>query len=277
MINDWLSYNLKHPPGYSSFRLIDVTEKVSPNTAIQEYLADNVLQGYRNLEHLRRLFTTLSEADLRSYLERKVFPADTTTLVRNVRQGDFGEILASLIVSYFEGLTVPIHKMRHKFNKDRSVFCTDMIAHNTGPTINDIYYYEIKTRQNIQLEGEAPNRHFVTVLAHNSLKKDEQEASEGIADFLVRLYAGQNDFDSAAKYLDIVLHPDNYSRKFELYIIVEKSKYKIDILTALDSLPPSLIPLGVTVVLIEHLDRLVKDIYALVSERTVHEIFPPSV
>jgi hypothetical protein len=37
----------------------------------------------------------------------------------HVRQGDWGEILTSLIVTFFQELEVPINKLKWKFNKIR--------------------------------------------------------------------------------------------------------------------------------------------------------------
>src|SRR5690606_25940402 len=149
--------------------------------------------------------------------ENYIFPADSGLADKIVKPGDFGEILASMIVSYFEGLIVPINKLRWKFNNNRSVFCTDMIAHNDGDTIKDIYYYEIKTRQSIRKE----NGCYLTVNAHNSLLKDQLQANQGIADFLSRLSYEVRDFDASLKYGDIVRNPTKYNPHFELFFIIE--------------------------------------------------------
>jgi hypothetical protein len=275
MINDWLSYIPRDAVSFSSFRLVDVAERKAPDERIRHYLAREVLGSYRNLDFLKRSYQHADAAALRDYLAQHVFPADTSPLVRNVRQGDFGEILASLIVSFFEQLVVPIHKMSYKFNKDRSVFCTDMLAHNAGPAILRLFYYEIKTRQTIQLEGTSPDRHFVTVHAHNSLLKDQQTPNESIADFLAQRYFDMEDFDNAAKYHDIVLNSTRYTKQFELYFIIERNSYNEDILHALQSLPPTLHPLGVTVVLIDNFHSLLREVFEFATDIAISHVFPP--
>lgn len=275
MLKDWLSYTEKNPSPYGFFRIIDVVEKKSADKAVYEYLGEQILSAYRNLNELKFRYEKSDEASLRDYLSNYVFPADTYTLVKNVRQGDFGEVLASLIVEYFQGLIIPIHKMRYKFNKDRSVFCTDMMAHNAGDKITDLYYYEIKSRLNIKKETVGAITHYITVIAHNSLLNDEQTPNEAIADFLGQRHYEQGDYDLAEKYNDIVLNASAYNRKFELFFVIEKGVFKESILSALQDLPPTLSPLCITVVLIEDLKTLVEETYKhAMSFATAHILSP---
>lgn len=261
MITDWLSHTEKTPSPYGLFRVIDVVEKVSADQKVCEYMAGEILSAYRNFGELKFRFENTDAATLKAYLLSNVFPGDNYTLVRNVRQGDFAEVLSSLIVRYFQGLVTPLHKMRYKFNKDRSVFCTDMMAHNEGAVITDLYYYEIKSRLDIRKEEAGGITDYITVLAHNSLRKDELTPNEAIADFLSSRYYEQGEYELSTKYNDIVLNTSKYNRKFELFFIIEKSKFKDDILTALQSFPATLTPLSVTVVLIENLKDLVEKTY----------------
>lgn len=262
MITDWLSHTEKSPSPYGLFRVIDVVEKVSADQKVCEYMAAEVLSAYRNFEELKFRFENTDAATLTAYLLSNVFPGDDYTLVRNVRQGDFAEVLSSLIVRYFQGLVTPLHKMRYKFNKDRSVFCTDMMAHNSGTVITDLYYYEIKSRLDIRKEEAGGITDYITVLAHNSLLKDELTPNEAIADFLSSRHYEQGEYDLSTKYNDIVLNASKYNRKFELFFIIEKGKFKDDILTALQNFPATLTPLSVTVVLIENLKELIEKTYS---------------
>ena len=65
-----------------------------------------------------------------------------------MRQGDWAEILASLIVTYFQNLEVPLNKLQWKFNQNKAVFGTDIFAYNKGEKIHYLYYYEIKNDTN---------------------------------------------------------------------------------------------------------------------------------
>lgn len=272
MIDNWLDYTEQNPSPYA-FKIIDVTEKVTPDDTFKAYLGDEILGSYRNLDFLKVQYQYEPEQELREYIKNYVLSSDKNQITKNVRQGDFAEILTSLIVSYFEGLEVPLKKLRWKFNNERSVFCTDLIAHNTGDAILDLYYYEIKSRLSIKRESVAGESNYITVVAHNSLIKDEQAPSEGIADFLARYFYELGDFDSSKKYMDIVKNPQDYNRKFELFLIIEQSRFIPNILTELDNLPPSLNPLRVTVVLIGGLGRLIIETQNLAIEQAVNFIY----
>lgn len=273
MLNNWLNHTEQRPSPYASFRLIDVSELQAPDEAIKNYLGEEIVKSYRNLDLLKVEYEHESEEKLRDYIRDYVIPSDANQITRNVRQGDFGEILTSLIVTYFEGLVVPLRKLRWKFNNERSVFCTDMIAHNVGAEIQDLYYYEIKSRLNIRRETIGGQANYITVIAHNSLQKDEQIPSEGIADFLGRYFFEKGDFAASSKYMDIVKNPGNYNRNFELFFIIEESKFINDILDELNNLPPTLAPLRVTVVLIRRLGRLIIETQRLAIDHAVNFVY----
>jgi len=257
MLDKWLTYQERTPAHYTTFRIIDVNEKITPDDEVKEYLADQISSSYRNTDFLKLHFEHEAPAKLTEYIESYIFPTDTGIADKIVRPGDFGEILAALIVNYFEGLTVPMKKLRWKFNKDRAVFCTDMIAHNNDDTITDIHYYEIKTRQSIRKE----KGFYVTVNAHNSLVKDQTDANQGIADFLSRLSFETGDLAASLKYADIVKNPNDYNAHYELFFIIESAAYISDILDELEALPPSLAPLNITIVLLTGFRTMVTDGY----------------
>ncbi|MCB1174530.1 MAG: DUF1837 domain-containing protein [Leptospiraceae bacterium] len=132
-----------------SFNIVQITEKSSPDNDIVKYLQETIITSYRTLDfynfHLGKE-ATLDE--IRQYINEQVVPKNENQFDRNVRHGDWGEILAGLIVTYFQDLIIPINKLQWKFNKDKAVFGTDLIAFNNNEKIDDIFFYEIKTRKN---------------------------------------------------------------------------------------------------------------------------------
>lgn len=276
MIENWLEYTEKGDAEYV-FKLVQITEKESPNDDLVKFLQEKIITSYRSMDYYKfHLEGTVSEDEIRKYVQDQVIPKAENQFDRNVRQGDWGEILSGLIVSYFQNLLIPINKLQWKFNKDKAVFGTDLIAFNSGETIEDIYYYEIKTRVNPNnKEGKNPNRYYISIWAHNSLLKDEQSPTESIADFLERLYFEKKDYNTASKFKDIVKNPQNYNKKFELFLIVEKDKFVDAILTDLNELPPQLEPLTVTIIFIDSLNDLVNrtwdDIESVLVNKLINE------
>lgn len=276
MIENWLEYEEKNDTAFV-FKLVQITEKVSPDDDLVKFLQEKIITSYRSMDYYKfHLEETVSEEEIRKYVQDQVIPKAENQFDRNVRQGDWGEILSGLIVSYFQNLLIPINKLQWKFNKDKAVFGTDLIAFNSGDSIEDIYYYEIKTRVNPNnKEGKNPNRFYISIWAHNSLLKDEQSPTESIADFLERLYFEKKDYNTASKFKDIVKNPQNYNKKFELFLIVEKDKFVDAILTDLNKLPPQLEPLTVTIIFIDSLSDLVNrtwdDIESVLVNKLINE------
>lgn len=243
-----------------SFNFFFISESKKIDSTLVDNLKENILKSYRSIDQYKFHVKGFSDEEIKKYVLDYVIPKNKTTIDANVRQGDWGEILAGLMVSKFQDLSIPINKLRWKFNKDKSVFGTDLIAFNQGPAITDIYYYEIKTRLNPhKKEGKKPNYNYISVLAHNSLLKDENSPNEMIAEFLMRYFVDRGEYDTAQKFSDIVKNPTKYNRNFELFFIVEKSKYNEVIFEELNTVTPLLAPLCVTVIIIDDLQQLVHD------------------
>lgn len=258
MINNWLQHN-EQVSSYS-FRSIYIREKAKPDNGTIEFLQEKIITSYRNLDFYKFSLEDSSEADIRNFVLNQVIPANITQFDKNVRQGDWGEILSALIVAYFQDLEVPINKLQWKLNKDKAVFGTDLFAYNKGDKITEVYYYEIKTRLNPKnKEGKDPNRNYITVIAHNSLAKDESAPTESIAEFLSRLFFEIGKLNEAKKFKDIVKNPQNYKRNFEMFFIIESKNFDKKILDELNNLSPQLAPLRVTLIFIEDLQALVQN------------------
>lgn len=272
MLEKWLSIAETRPSPYV-FRFINVTENQTPDDDVKAFIGKEIVTAYRNLDYLQLQYRTEPRHKLVEYINNYVLTSSDNQIAKNVGQGDFGEILAGLIVSHFFKLFVPIQKLRWKFNKDRSTFCTDMIAHNPDGNITDIYYYEIKSRLLIRKEETDGTYNHITVVAHNGLLKDEQTPNEGIADFLSRYFYEREDYDASAKYGDIVRNPSNYNRNFELFFVIEASKFKVEILDDLQNLPPTLKPLCVTLVLINGLGELIQETRELAISSAVNYVY----
>jgi len=273
MIDQWLS---SHPssPLHKLYGQVDVIEIADPTDGIKSYLGKELVDSYRQLEFLKFHYQALPESELRAYLKNYTLPSDKNQITKNVRQGDFAEVLAQLIVSFFEKRAVPLKKMRWKFNADRSVFSTDMLAHNDGDPIADLYYYEIKSKLNNKKSSVDGLHAHVTIHAHNSLLKDTKLPHEGIADFLSRQYFEKADFAQAKKYHDIVQNPGKYNKHYELFFIIDAKEFISDILDDLEALPPTLSPLGITIVLIKNLGKLILEVRDNAIEQAVNHVHP---
>ncbi|MGG7195901.1 hypothetical protein ACQPUI_04110 [Clostridium butyricum] len=286
MIREWLKESNRNSAKYY-FNIIDLAEIKTIDEEILNYLGKVVLESYAQKENLKIRFKEKPEEDLKKYLTKQVFPdiykfpeEKKNQLAKNVMQGDFGEILTSDIVRKLRNLKVPIIKMRFKFNNNKSVFCTDLFAHNLGDTITDLTYYEVKTRATNNKEKLDKNSdcesHYIAYNAAKSLMKDQQDDnSEGIADFLVRWYyekaqtclecsneeMAEKYYELSKMYDDIVLNSDKYSKNFEVVLIMQKDKYTDNILDDLNELDFSCGELKITILLIEDIKKLYLEVF----------------
>lgn len=277
-IGNWLTDQLELESdsdlGSFAFSCIRITEKAKPDANITKFLQEKILFSYSTDDYYSHYFEkSATEDEIRKFVIEQVIPAKNNQFDRNVRQGDWGEVLASLIVMYFYKLEVPINKLQWKMNKDKAVFCTDLIAFNNADKIEDIYYYEIKTRQNPdKKEGKKGEpKQYITVLAYKSLLKDAQSPTESVLNFFYKLYIDKKDYDTAYKFREIIKNPQKYNKKYEVFLIVESEKFDKCMLNDLNSLPPTLSPLNITIVLIDNLKQLVnntwKDIENILIEK----------
>lgn len=281
MLLNWLAESKRMTSPYLTIRVIDVTEKNTPDQEILDYLGEEFLNSYRDIKNIKREFSSKDKNELIHYLTSAVFPPDKTLDPFRVRQGDFGEVLARLIIQNFRNLHVPGFKLRWKVDNSKAVSLTDIIAHNKGEEIKDIKFYEVKTYT-------APTTSLGTK-AHGQLKKDSDKGiNVFIADFIKRQYqdkaqvledAGNieeanKNWSMADKYSDITLHPKNYKHSFEIIIIVEKKKYKEDILTKLEAIEKKLSPLDVSIVLVDDLEKLVDSSFDTALKYCCKEVYP---
>ena len=50
MINQWLNYKERISNPYRTFKIIDVSEKDTPDSDIKTYLGEEVLRSYRDID-----------------------------------------------------------------------------------------------------------------------------------------------------------------------------------------------------------------------------------
>ena len=271
-ITDYLKSYTK--PSKYSFDIYHITEKKKPDIAFINFLKEQILFSYRPLSFYEYHFSpSASNDEIRNYV-KKIIPEDNTQLDRNLRQGEWGEVLACLIVTYFQNLIVPINKLQWKFNNKKTVFGTDLIAFNTGDEIKDIHYYEVKTRQNPQnKEGsKKKGRYYISIWAHKSLEKDASSPTSSIANFLELFYYENKDFENADKFKNITRFPQNYNSYFEIFLIIEKNNYQDILLDELEALPSKITPLMVTLIFVDNLKQLVNDTWQDIEEILVNKI-----
>lgn len=264
MIRKWMQ---EHTPKQKYvFKEIELNEKSILDEDMLNDLAEMVLFSYRSKKFYLRTLKDKSEQEVADYLEKYVYPSTKSQLTKNVMQGDFGEIISAEVIEKIRKLEIPFCKLKWKFHKNKSVFCTDILSHNPRDEITELTYYEVKTKI-------TNTKNKVCIKAHDSLKKDLP--GEYIADYLQKFFFEKaEDFENrgdetnaetyyglSSRYGDIVSNPSKYKKFFEIILVIDKSKYCEEFLKELHDMSPELSPLTVTVIKIDNLKVLFEKTY----------------
>lgn len=270
MIEQYYSVKQNDSQTYS-FSFICITEDKRKDIVLIKELQKEIIRAYRNPRFLQRKKGHLDRKQLIDYINKKVIPRELTNFDRAVRYGDFGEVFASLLINYFENKD-SFNKLQWKYNKDKSVFGTDIVAFDNKNNPTEIGYYEIKTRENSLKKEEIDKikvgdskksiKDYITVIAYKSLEKDMNSDTESILDYMSRLYENANDLDKSDLFSELADGVRPINKVYAIYIItdskINKKNYSI-LLSSLNNIPLTINPLSVNFVFIDNLKSLMKD------------------
>lgn len=277
MIRQYFSEKEIDTPEYD-FSFVCITEDKEKDDELICELQKNILKAYRSPSYLQRKRRNLDRKGLEDYIQKKVIPNKITNFDLAVRYGDFGEVFASLIIEYIQGREV-FHKLRWKYNPNKSVFGTDIVAFDSLDNPTAITYYEVKTRENAltkedvfrKKEGDTEiiEKDFITVIAYKSLEKDILSDKESILDYMSRLYEQSNELEKSDLFSDLVDGVRTVNKTFEVFIITDSkilSKDYKQLLHALNTTPKIVSPLSVTFIFINKIKELMTETWNSIIE-----------
>lgn len=277
MLTQYFSEKEIETPEYN-FSFVCITQDKEKDDALIIELQKNIIKAYRKPSFLQRKRRNLDRHGLEDYIKNKVIPEKITNFDLAVRYGDFGEVFASLIIQYTQGREV-FHKLQWKYNPNKSVFGTDIVAFDSLDNPSEITYYEVKTRENALKKEEIGRKRigkdeiiekdYITVIAYKSLEKDMLSDKESILDFMSRFYEQSNDLDKSDLFSDIVDGARAVNKSYEIFIITDTQIISKDyqlLLQALNAVPKSIRPLSVTFIFIENLKSLMTETWNTIVE-----------
>lgn len=277
MLTQYFSEKEIETPEYN-FSFVCITQDKEKDDALIIELQKNIIKAYRKPSFLQRKRRNLDRHGLEDYIKNKVIPEKITNFDLAVRYGDFGEVFASLIIQYTQGREV-FHKLQWKYNPNKSVFGTDIVAFDSLDNPSEITYYEVKTRENALKKEEIGRKRiekdeiiekdYITVIAYKSLEKDMLSDKESILDFMSRFYEQSNDLDKSDLFSDIVDGARTVNKSYEVFIITDTQIISKDyqlLLQALNAVPKSIRPLSVTFIFIENLKSLMTETWNTIVE-----------
>ena len=277
MIKQYFSIKDRNEKDYD-YLFIRITEKKSKDDNLICELQKKILQGYRDPDYLQRKRRNLDRNGLIEYIQKKVIPNKVNNFDMAVRYGDFGEMFASLVIEYMYSKKT-FHKLRWKYNPDKSVFGTDIVAFDSLENPSEITYYEVKTRENA-LEKDVVKKgnkrlkikaikEFVTIIAYKSLEKDALSDKESIMDYMSRLFWAEQKYDESDLFSDLVDGKKTVSRCYGIFVITDSNiayeKCK-EMLIELKKIKKNIGPLTVTFVFIDEIKELMTETWNTIAQ-----------
>ena len=181
MIEKWINEVPRNPCPYC-YSVIDISELDEISDEVKRYISEFILFSFRNIEHLKRRYKGKPVEKLKEYIEKNIFAPNDDNPGKNVRQGDWGEIISALVLRDLRGLVLPVFKLRWKVNREKAMFGTDVFAvkEDEHGNVQKLIYCESKTRRTYSKS--------VGVEAYNSLYKDNGQSLPQIIDFISNIF-----------------------------------------------------------------------------------------
>jgi hypothetical protein len=277
LLNIWLSNSKREPCSYK-FGVRDITECSSPNLSdpkdtILNHLSYHLLIGHGDPEMIKRecilLLKDLEDLELgklkscveiiiKNYVNNQILPSNKPGLKLSTWIGNFGEVLASQILIDSEEFWFPIYKLRYREKTSWAMKLTDLCLIKTNGLLKPLICYgEVKTKSSTY----DPQ---LGIKGHDSLGKDDAIQDPEILKFFCTILYHAQKYQEAEFFSELRLQRIDYDKEYRLFLIHEKSTWKEDVLSNLNSyeISSSLINFSVTVILVEQLRQVIDESYS---------------
>ena len=255
MLTSWLETAVRTDTTLP-FQVLDVRELPVERSLLVQTLAKELLVAHKDPAHLQRVAARAGLPRVRQYLASEVFPTR-----RNVRIGDFGEVLGAAILRERDGLYLPIFKLRYREKRDWPMRLTDLLAlqrdHAHGFTA--IRFGEVKTRTAADVQAACKG--------HESLASELATERPEIIAFVINRLFDQGRLEEADALEELLASGGSgIPRHHDVILLFERAAWNEEGLRRLAALPLRLPNLRVQVILIDRLSPLVDECYRHVTE-----------
>lgn len=255
MINKWLQDVQRKGHGLK-FEVYDIVEKNMIAKDVINYLSKQLINHFISLEQLQSRFEGRPQKELKDYISKKLFAPDDTQIDRNVRQGDWGESMTTLVATDLRNHNVPAFKLRYKMNRKKSLNGLDVLAlesDNNG-NYSKIILYESKSKITYDKK--------IGIKVYRSLRDDSNRALTDMIDFLSKRCFERQEYDLAQKFDNLERITDKINKEYHAVIIMEKSLWKEDILKKLNEQSFDFNKTFTSVLLVNNLKELIDSVYS---------------
>lgn len=227
-----------------SFAAEQWTECEYEKDALLEALGREITTNYADREWLERRLRTMGYERLAEHVRHTVLPSPG-----NTRTGDFGEIVATLLLRRLKEFFVPVLRLRYKDSPDATQRLLDIVAFKfrDPPTRTLVAISEVKTRT-----GSAPG---IGAEAASQLEAAEKDLPLSLSFMDRRLNAEGKHW--LADRVVALLDPDaKFDLEKHVFVVTDADALHADTLKRITH-----IDLTASLVLVKDLAKLIADAY----------------
>lgn len=197
--------------------------KLLEGDSITEFLTDLLATCLTNPEFVARMLQQSGSAELAAYLASRGFPEKM-----NLRVGDFGEVLAGVVLESEEALIQPILKLRYRETSTWAMRLTDVFSIRIeGDEITGFCFSSVKAGitsppQNVALDG------------YDQLVKDFNRPKPEILFFIQERLFEASDFDQLERFDRVAARSEPIDRLHRLILVFDQEVWKESVIEHLD-------------------------------------------
>lgn len=235
MLDEWLVLQKRTPCCYK-YGVVDVSELSSADDIMLDLLAREIVLANSNPKLLHDAFQELCQdvsalglPKFKEFVESRILGLAPSPRVATLI-GNFGEILAALILVEFEGFWFPIYKLRFREKRDWAMRLTDLcLIKTSGLPQPLICYGEVKTNSS-RYDAD------LGIAGHTSLAKDDALTDPEVLRFLCQVLYETGKYDESSFILRIMLGKISFTKRHDLFLVHEQTTWNDEILTRLDNI-----------------------------------------
>lgn len=218
----------------------------------------------RPVDHVSALARLLADAkielELLEEMEDVLGWEDAAVRLRfgqpSVRKGEFGEVLVTAVLEEFDGLVVPIRKLRYQIDPEQTLPGNDVVAFDVGDdgALDRVVFVECKLRTRRDLPAGTD--------AHTQLVEDRDK---GFADIIGFVYARMREaaHPLLPAFRDYLRSRSREERgEYAIGLIWDSDTWAEAVIERVSDLPDRLDPLSASIVRFNGLQALAEAVFA---------------
>jgi hypothetical protein len=234
---------------FTDLNTLVIMENASPSDDVTSHLSQQLVEHRIPLQVVEDMTNVLGWKRVKSRL---------TPNLLQIRNGDFGEMLACQALEVFGALEIPVKKIRFQINPNQTLPGADIVGLEfQDERIVALHFVEAKFRTT----GDTAAGN----LAHTQLESWHRDEFDQIIMFIAsRLFESRSDL--YAKFIDYLTSESSRADEFHIVLIWENEEWTDTVLLNIPGSSDDIDPLTVRTILIKDLAELTSETYLRVEE-----------